>query len=278
MKFAFKKEWMYFSRTFRLFGVVFSILIFSLADPLLIKGMQFLMNQLQSSEEIRSALPDEDLEAFGLLDNISAEDVSASATGDLTSTAGLIVLLVLMQPCGGEQKKRSVIIPQCAGLTPKRYAVPKFAIYPLTVFASGILASLLCACFSALLFKGGVSVGNAAFSGLAIGLYLAFLVTLELALGICTGRPGLAALITILASQLVPSLLSLIQIGDGSLNRFNPFALVNIASAAAYGKASALNTGVSAGVTVVFGLILFFMTLFVLTARKIENEGNEPVL
>ena len=38
------------------------------------------------------------------------------------------------------------------------------------------------------------------------------------------------------------------------------------------------NVAVSLIVTVILSLILYFTTLFVLTARQIENEGNEAVL
>ena len=93
------------------------------------------------------------------------------------------------------------------------------------------------------------------------------------------------------------------------VDRFNPFALTGIASNAAISaggeaagavsegatgsfasisammeslSASAevdgLNMVVSVGVTVVISVILYFMTLFILTARQVKNEGNEPVL
>ena len=49
---ALKKEFMYFSRTWRLFGVVFAIMIFALADPIMIKGMGLLMNSfIEIAEE-----------------------------------------------------------------------------------------------------------------------------------------------------------------------------------------------------------------------------------
>ena len=43
---ALKKEFMYFSRTFRMFGVIFSIMIFALADPVMIKGVGAMMSAM----------------------------------------------------------------------------------------------------------------------------------------------------------------------------------------------------------------------------------------
>lgn len=288
MKFAFKKEFMYFSRTFRMFGVIFAILIISLFDPLMYKGMMVFMDimgeQLEQSGFTVTAdagtLASADVDASNpfaglteLYESLRAPEVATAAVADFTSTSSLIIFLVLMQPSGGEQKKRSTIIPLCAGLTPIRYIVPKFVIYPLTAFLSSLIALPLCAGISVFLFGGEISFANSLAAGAVVGLYLAFLIVIELTLGICTARPGLAAIFTILGSQLLPTVLSLFGI-----NRFNPFVLPELAGGFLSGKVGTLNLWVSVGVAVVVGVILFFTTLLTQTARKIDNSGNEPVL
>lgn len=288
MKFAFKKEFMYFSRTFRMFGVIFAILIISLFDPLVYKGMTVFVGimgeQLEESGFTMTAdagtLASADVDASNpfaglteLYESLRAPEVATAAVADFTSTSALIIFLVLMQPSGGEQKKRSTIIPLCAGLTPIRYIVPKFVIYPLTAFLSSLIALPLCAGVSVFLFGGEISFANSLAAGAVVGLYLAFLIVIELTLGICTARPGLAAIFTILGSQLLPTVLSLFGI-----NRFNPFVLPEIAGGFLSGEVGTLNLWVSVGVAVVVGVILFFTTLLTQTARKIDNSGNEPVL
>lgn len=288
MKFAFKKEFMYFSRTFRMFGVIFAILIISLFDPLMYKGMMVFMDimgeQLEQSGftvtadagTLASADGDASNPLAGLTElykSLRAPEVATAAVADFTSTSSLIIFLVLMQPSGGEQKKRSTIIPLCAGLTPIRYIVPKFVIYPLTAFLSSLIALPLCAGVSVFLFGGEISFANSLAAGAVVGLYLAFLIVIELTIGICTARPGLAAIFTILGSQLLPTVLSLFGI-----NRFNPFVLPELAGGFLSGKVGTLNLWVSVGVAVVVGVILFFTTLLTQTARKIDNSGNEPVL
>lgn len=288
MKFAFKKELMYFSRTFRMFGVIFAILIISLFDPLMYKGMLLFMDfageQLEQSgfsvtegQNGVTVSEGEGTNPFASLteiyDSLRAPEIASAAVSDFTSTSALILFLVLMQPAGGEQKKRSTILPLCAGLTPIRYIVPKFVIYPLTAFLSSLVALPLCAGISVFLFGGEISFINSLAAGAMVGLYLAFLIVIELTLGICTARPGLAAIFTILGSQLLPTVLALFRI-----NRFNPFVLPELASGFLGGEVGTLNLWVSVGVTVVIGVILFFTTLLTQTARRIDNSGNEPVL
>lgn len=279
MKFAFKKELMYFSRTFRMFGVVFAILIISLFDPLMYKGMTVFMDFMgeqfeQLSTENPEAIPENPFEGLtGIYEQLRAPEIASAAVSDFTSTSALIIFLVLMQPSGGEQKKRSTILPLCAGLTPFRYIAPKFVIYPLTAFLSSCIALPLCAGVSVLLFGGEIAFGNALAAGAMIGFYLAFLIVVELTLGICTARPGLAAIFTILGSTLLPTILALFR-----ADRFHPFVLPELATGFLSGKVGTLNLVVTLCVTVVVGVILFFTTLLAQTARKIDNSGNEPVL
>jgi len=284
---ALKKEFMYFSRTFRLFGVIFSIMIFALADPVMIKGVGWMMNSLiETVEETPSGeeiFTDEDVAALSTFTDMDASTMMAMSIGDFTSTAVLIVLLIMMGPSGSEQKKRSIIIPRCAGLTPNMYVTPKFIIYPLTGFLSGFLGMFLCAGVTSLLFEGAIDMGMLALAAVSVGLYIAFVMILQLTLGICTERPGVSVIVVLASVSVIPTLLSSFRI-----DKFNPFALPSIAQNAFLTDASLMgmqgaeldmtNVAVSLLVTVILSLILYFTTLFVLTARQIENEGNEAVL
>ena len=280
---ALKKEFMFFSRTFRMFGVIFAILIFAIADPLLFKGLGGMMNMVVEMGSEGGVFSESDISALSMFTNIDASGMMSMSIGDFTNTAVLIVLLILMSPSGGEQKKRSVIIPQCAGLTPQMYIAPKFILYPLTGFLSGFLGMFICAGMSLLLFDGTIDFAMLALGAVSVGLYISFVIILQLTLGICTGRPGVSVISVLAAVNLIPSLLTSFRV-----DKFNPFALPSIAMNAFLGETSLmgmtgaeldpLNVGVSLIVTVILSLILYFTTLFVLTARQIQNEGNEAVL
>lgn len=285
---ALKKEFMYFSRTFRMFGVIFSIMIFALADPVMIKGVGWMMNSLIETVEETSAgeevFTEDDVAALSSFSDMDASGMMAMSIGDFTSTAVLIVLLIMMGPSGSEQKKRSIIIPRCAGLTPNMYVTPKFILYPLTGFLSGLLGMFSCAGVTSLLFEGAIDMGMLALAAVSVGLYIAFAMILELTLGICTERPGVSVITVLAATSIIPTLLSSFRI-----DKFNPFALPSIAQNAFLTDATVMgvsgnaeldmtNVAVSLLVTVILSLILYFTTLFVLTARQIENEGNEAIL
>lgn len=285
---ALKKEFMYFSRTFRMFGVIFSIMIFALADPVMIKGVGWMMNSLIETVEETSAgekvFTEDDVAALSSFSDMDASGMMAMSIGDFTSTAVLIVLLIMMGPSGSEQKKRSIIIPRCAGLTPNMYVTPKFILYPLTGFLSGLLGMFSCAGVTSLLFEGAIDMGMLALAAVSVGLYIAFAMILELTLGICTERPGVSVITVLAATSIIPTLLSSFRI-----DKFNPFALPSIAQNAFLTDATVMgvsgnaeldmtNVVVSLLVTVILSLILYFTTLFVLTARQIENEGNEAIL
>lgn len=281
MKFssAFKKEFMFFTRTMRMFGVIFSIMIFSIADPVMIKGMGTLMSSMVNTIEEQSeatgyeVFSEEDLAVFEIFDQIDAPTMAAMAVGDFTSTAVLIVLLILIAPSGSEQKKRSIIIPRCAGLTPKMYVTPKFILYPATAFLSGFFGMFICSGVSCLLFGGSIEFTSILLSAVSVGLYIAFVIVLQFTIGICSERPGVAVISVLATTAIVPTMLSYFRV-----DKFNPFALPSIASEAFVSEIDPVNVGVSLIVTVILTLILYFTTLFVLTARQIDNSGNEAIL
>ena len=309
LKNGLKKEFMLFSRTGKLIGVILVILIFSVMDPIMFKGMGAMVGAMANSiPEGSGAELTEYMQTVkdmaSMFDSFSASYLVATSIAEVTGLGLIILMFILMSAAGGEQKKRSVIIPQCAGLTPAGYIAPKFLIYPLSALLLSVLGVYLSAGVSSLLFGGSLDMGKISLAALCLGVYMAFISVLQLTIGICTGKPGVSVIIVIIATSIIPMILSSFRV-----DRFNPFALAGIASNAAISaggeaagavsegatgsfasisammeslSASAevdgLNTAVSVGVTVVISVILYFMTLFILTARQVKNEGNEPVL
>ena len=309
LKNGLKKEFMLFSRTGKLIGVILVILIFSVMDPIMFKGMGAMVGAMANSiPEGSGAELTEYMQTVkdmaSMFDSFSASYLVATSIAEVTGLGLIILMFVLMSAAGGEQKKRSVIIPQCAGLTPAGYIAPKFLIYPLSALLLSVLGVYLSAGVSSLLFGGSLDMGKISLAALCLGVYMAFISVLQLTIGICTGKPGVSVIIVIIATSIIPMILSSFRV-----DRFNPFALAGIASNAAISaggeaagavsegatgsfasisammeslSASAevdgLNTAVSVGVTVVISVILYFMTLFILTARQVKNDGNEPVL
>lgn len=320
IKAGLKKEFQHISRTGRFVGIIIAIVIFAFVDPLLLRATQELIGAMgdmlpTASVSSDSVTPPDatfdpsDTTTIGASDNVEMGGASdavgdasdllgdtsdmlgsmfsdnpavgvASAQADITGTGVLIVLLVLMAVAGGEQKKRSTIIPHCAGLKANMYIAPKFILYPSLMFCLSFVATLIAGGMSILLFGGSLDFGTLLLSGVIFGVFMAFVSVLQLTVGICTGKPGVTVIILMISVSLVPVILSSFRI-----DKFNPFALTAMAQNAVLSTSDLIWTviepvdfAVSFGLTIVLSVILYFVTLFVLNAREIKNEGNEPVL
>ena len=160
IKAGFKKEWFQFSRTFRLWGILIATVSFSLADPLMYWAMNALLGSLTDTDMYGAIGGAVDIEnSLGMLFG-SAGSVFAGTMADLCATSLLIIMLILMSPCGGEQKKRATIIPSCSGLDTFSYLIPKYVMYPGTVFVTGFLAALISGGLCNLLFTDGKVSGG----------------------------------------------------------------------------------------------------------------------
>lgn len=296
LKTGLKKEIMYLGRTGKLAGVIMAMLIFALLDGLMLKATGAMMSSMsttmqqqveqisenaEESEEINelSDITNSMSTMTSVFENMSAATVLYSTISDVSSLGILITLLVIKSACGGEQKRRSIIIPRCAGLTPKMYILPKFMLYPLIIFVLAFISVILASVMSQLLFDGAILFENVLVAAVTLGVYLAFVMTVMLTLGICTEKPGISVIIVLVAINILPSLLSAYRV-----DRFNPFALPGLVGSAVTAENSAfasmdmLNFWVSIGATLIISVILYFVTLLALNSKEIKNEGNEPVL
>ena len=286
LKYSFKKEWAQFFRTFRFWGVVIAIFAFALSNPIMFRFTGLVMDQVsgldgavisQQTPETGDTIGD----LFGgvdigeVLDMYSdAEKMYSVTLVDFASTGLLIVLLVLMSAAGGEQKKRAMIVPMCSGLQYKNYLLPKFVIYPAVIFAVSFVAGLAAggAC-NALFPVNHVSGGMILLNSLLISVYMAFVVCVFISLGLCTSRPGVMAPIVFLGQLFIQSLLSGFGISD-----YHPFALLDYVGGSLVGVDISEKTAaiaVSVGLSVVIAVMMYFLALGVLGAKKINNQEEK---
>lgn len=296
LKTGLKKEMMFLGRTGKLAGIIIAMLVFAFLDGLMLKATGAMMSSMsttmqqqvdsiaensENSEEINEIkdITNSMSTMTSMFDSMNAPTILYSTIADISGLGMLITLLVIKSACGGEQKKRSIIIPRCAGLTPKMYILPKFILYPLMVFVLSVIAVFIAGGMSQLLFEGSILFENMLVAGVTLGVYLAFVMTVMLTLGISTEKPGISVIIVLVAINIIPSLLSAYRV-----DRFNPFALPTLVSEAvmsengAFASMDMLNFWVSVGTTLIISVILYFVTLLALNSREVRNEGNEPVL
>ncbi len=297
LKYSFKKEWAHFARTFRLLGVILIIVGIALSNPLMFKFVAVIMDSVDFSglststasvalQTVSNAGGSGGLnDIFGQVDMEEAlamySDAGIMFSVSISSFSGmglLVIMLILMSAAGGEQKKRAMIVPMCSGLEYKNYLIPKFVIYPLVTFAVSFLNTFIAGGLCNAMFENNkVSMGAMTLSALAISVYMVFIVCLFLSLGLCTSHPGVLVPCIYLGQSLITSLLN--RMG---LMRFHPFALSSYVSAtvitnAEYDFSAEIPSFITAiALSLVIGVLMYFLALGVLKAKKINNQEEVP--
>ncbi|MBR5089359.1 MAG: hypothetical protein IK093_08020 [Ruminiclostridium sp.] len=283
-----KKEFLFFLRGGRLAVVAIVMLALAVMSPLMFGAMSGMIDAMEG------AMPDNEQyeQMTEMFTSFSASDMVMYNVEYVGGLGGLILLFLFKGAAGGEQKKRSVIIPQCAGLDAERYVIPKFLVYPPCVFAISVAAIFAGTGVSLIVFPGKLDMGLVCLSAISTGVYLAFTTAVQFCIGVCTGRSNLAVVSVIIMQTFLPSILSFFRV-----DRFNPTALYSIAltaaqrsgetgnvllstleSASVSDDISALNVAVSLGTAIVISVLLYFVTVFTLHTQEVHNEGNEPIL
>lgn len=294
LKYSFKKEWSHFTRTGRLFGIIAAIFSFALSQPLMFRMMGAIMEMVDlntsgADSSVFAAVAggmaaSAGTDPFGGMD-IGMEEIMSvysdagmifsSCISTFSGLSLLIVMLILMAASGGEQKKRATIVPMCSGLEYKNYLLPKFVIYPLFTFAltfiSVIVTGLLC---NALFPNNHITSTVMFLSAAMYAVYMLFAVCVYMSIGLCTSRPGVAAVLVFIGQSLVQSLF----VGMG-LTDYNPFTLITLPTYMAMEgfdiNASLPSIFVGMGISVVVAVLMFFLALGVLGAKKIDNTEEE---
>lgn len=286
LKYSFKKESALFFRRYHLLGIALAIFGFAIADPLICRAMDTLMkmaNEMQAPTQTAqiAASPGGLTGAAGLEGMMSmfqsAAFVFSYTLVQLASYSLLIIMLVIRSAAGGEQKKRAMIVPLCSGLKYKNYLIPKFVIYPLSTFALTFLGGLTAGGLCNSLFKiDRVGFGMTAFGALIMAVYTAFIVTVYLSLGLCTSRPGLMVGAVYLGQLFLQSFLDAMGLSD-----YQPFTLISAAgSIFTAGDDFELSQKMPSifmamGLCVVICVLMYFLALGVLGAKKIDNTAED---
>ena len=288
-----KKEIMIVTHSFRFVGVLIASVVFAVISPLMMSLSYNMMSGLMDSgageivEDTDTAAngyanADDIIGGMGLGaigDMFTDEDIMAklgvvSSVGDLTNTLLLIFMLVTMYSAGGELKKRSMIIPQNAGLTPKLYLLPKFLVFPVTAALLAFLGVWVSFGITSLMFKGmTVTAGQLALVALLAAVFNAFMITLYFTLGICTKKAGLSVVIMYGGNVIFTTLFNAL-----GADKFHPFTLTTqCQNIITQGEIDSANLWGSIGISLLLMLLCYFVTLFVVSAKKIDNRGVEEM-
>ncbi|MBD5081563.1 MAG: hypothetical protein HDT44_07365 [Ruminococcaceae bacterium] len=294
LKTGLKKEMMFFTRSFRMWGILLAAVLFAVVSPLLMKVSFMMLDAIGDMDfSMEDTVPDSgdngeavnnmadfSMEITGDVDFGSLSDAEfaslgvISSLGDLTGTLMLVAMLVTMYSAGGELKKRSMIIPQNAGLTPQLYLLPKFLVYPLAMAVFGFCGIWISYGTCCLMFPNNdITIGAVAVTALVAGVFDAFMTAAYFTLGLCTAKAGLSVVIMYGGNTILTVLFSAL-----GADKFHPFTLTTQAQEALLGEeVDKVNLWGSIGITLLIILLCYFVTLFVISAKRIDNRGKEEM-
>jgi len=268
IKAGIKKELMLIWRSFRLGGIILAFLGCAAYYPFNAKLTSDLLENTDGSGTF-----------MGVSMSELKEQISEPFYMTVSTFAGfaLIIALVLISAAaGGEQKKRSIIVPQTAGLTPAGYVLPKFLLYPPLLFVITFFGTLTADAVCVLLTKTTREFELVALSGILTGVFVMFVACFYLFLGISTVQPGLSVLYVYVANMMFAPLIS----GMFSVDKYTPWSL-DVITRKILGIPDGINMVGSGNiiVTVIITLMLCvgfaFAALFAVTAKKTDNTADE---
>ncbi len=276
IKAGLKKEWLQFTRTFRLGGIILAIASFALADPLMYWAMNLLLDGISTTQ---AAVADTGALDIGEVASVfnNAGVVFSMTMAEFCSTSTLIFMLILMSPCGGEQKKRATIIPSCTGLGTLEYLIPKYIIYPAAIFVVTLASCMMAGGICNLMFTdGAIDAGMMFLAAVLCAVYLTFILVVYMSIGLCTSRPGVVTVFMYIGVSIVQIFLN--QLG---LTKFHPLTLRSLVTGEMFTESFVLadevgSIAVGTVLSVVIGVMMFVMTYAVQKGTKINNQVDKP--
>jgi len=272
-KASFKKEILAFVRTNKLLILTIVMIGMSVLSPLLFVGMESLLVAMDPIYEQMG------MDITAMTDLLGSSTVHAGVYTGITNLTqvGLIVYLLLINSfAGGEQKKRSVIIPRSSGLRNFSYIFPKFIVYPLAALGLAIIGAFSSWGVSAVIYDvNDVWPGGVLLGGVLAGVSMMLYVCCHLTMGTATGKPGMSAAICLVSAMLLPDIFAFT---DPNLV-YNPFTLNylagNVAQADALQHFKPLDIAMTVLIALAIMVVMYFIALFTLNAKKVDNSGSE---
>jgi ABC-2 type transport system permease protein len=281
-----KKELLFFFRTFRLLGTFLVFIGAALLYPLLSAMVIMVQDSLETIPIAGVGMGmGEDFDA--MLSMFSGESglyVAYSMSLTMLSAAVIIVMIFLTGTAGAEQKKRSIIMPQTAGLTVSGYVLPKFILYPVMVLVMTVVSAFLSNGVCHLVFSSSYSMEVVLLTSSLCGVMGMFTISLYLFLGISLAQPGMSV-IYVLAGNMVFELVitavfGVLKFTPWNLTGMADFILMQHSPEAFVGQINFItfnSTDIISTITV--GLVLcaafLFVTMFAMTAKRMDNTADE---
>ncbi|MCL1903003.1 MAG: hypothetical protein FWF94_01130 [Oscillospiraceae bacterium] len=294
IKAGLKKESFFFLRSFRLIGMIVVFLGCSLFIPLMFGAMNLMGDAFDTIPEAQESIQEiygENFDVgnlFGMFEGDGGLMMAYTGTLEMFGTASLgsiplaatIVLILLTGTAGQEQKKRSIILPQTAGLKVTGYVLPKFIMYPPMMFAATLVSIFLVNAVSHGIFGVSYSFEVVLLTGLLAATSMAFIICLYLFLGLSLAQPGLSVIYVLAGQTIFTSMITLVF----EIDRYTPWSLVGMSYRIVNNYSAGINIyeGIelssiltTIGITLILCVLFMMFTLFALTAKRMDNTADE---
>jgi len=271
-KACFKKEILSFFRTYRFLIFVLILVGWAGLSPLMVRGLGLTLEAFTPIYEEFGMDVSEVVDTLAGRASIGLINAVASI-----GAVGLISYLILINSfAGGEQKKRSIMIPKSSGLSNFSYLFPKYIIYPLAALVISVVAAAVAWGVSVMTFElNDVTFQGALLGGVLAGISLMFYTCIHLTLGTASSRPAMSSVVCIIASQMLPDIFSAL----GSDMVYNPFLIGALAAEAAFVGNIRMFVSAEIIITIIIAFVLmialFYIALFAQNAKRVDNRGNE---
>ncbi|MCL1831581.1 MAG: hypothetical protein FWG45_01565 [Oscillospiraceae bacterium] len=283
-----KKELLYFWRSYRFLGLLLAFLGSALVGPLTSKmmlAMQPLYDELSGMEGMESMSGMSDMltmfegESGLMMSYISSLALFSSPF--MPPLMFVLIALIIGGACGGEQKKRSIIVPQTAGLTPAGYVLPKFMIFPPMFFVLTVLSALIANGACGVLLGHSYPTELVFVTGALTGMSLMFMTCMYMLFGIGLAQPKLAIIYVLLANAVFPFINFAFNI-----KKYTPWSMDSegmtgrIIDNFANGKGYYDGIGVGSivatmGITLALSVVFLLLTYFAIVAKRMDNTADE---
>lgn len=177
-------------RNYKFLIIFIAFIFFAMLDPI--------MNKYIMPEVIKSQFP-------GITDEIMKEMVDMTQLGSIKAYISdvyeMVLLIIVFSLCGvisKEIKDKTLILPICSGKSFRAIVVSKLIVYGSITFCASLSASIINYLYSTVLFDNELtSIVPTLKAGLLIGIFIIFVLSVLIFIGVLTKKPIVTGLLTL---------------------------------------------------------------------------------
>lgn len=247
-----KKEWIFASRSGRLFILVMSFLFLALLTPIMLKVL--------IPEIFRMQFPNLSIEDIDLMINASQLTAVQGFMSDLFELGMIIVVFTLCSIMAQEIRDNTLVFPIVSGNKYINIIGSKIIFFGVILGLLAMGSILICYVYSGILFEFEVSMQDVIYAGLLQGFYFIFIVSNLVMWGALLKRTLPTGFITLVFAYLMQAVGGLFDI-----HAYLPSGLINFSSKLQFQSQDVMT---SVAITSILIIVMFVITQ--LSMKKME--------